>query len=257
MCELFGLSSVEKMDVTPLLREFFSHGSEHPNGWGLAFFYGNGVSLEKQPENSVKSLYLKQRLEGGIIADKMLAHIRLATKGCMQYENSHPFVMRDNYDRAWTFEHNGTVFECDALNKYVKLQCGSTDSERILMYIIDRVNELQDKKKRALDKKERFDLIDEIMCFISPENKMNLLIYDGQLLYAHTNLKDSLHVLEKPKCAIISTRPLGEESWAKLPLNTLVAYENGERIFEGTCHGHEFFETEEKMRLLFLDYACL
>lgn len=257
MCELFGLSSVNKINVTPLLKEFFSHGNEHPHGWGMAFFYGTGVSLEKQPENSVKSRYLKHRLESCIVENKMMAHIRLATKGCMEYDNSHPFVMRDNYDRAWTFEHNGTIFECSALNKYMKLQRGSTDSERILMYIIDRVNAAQEGAGRALNKEERFLLIDSIICEISPENKLNMLLYDGELLYAHTNLKGSLHVLKEPETAIISTRPLDGRSWQEMPLNTLAAYENGRRVFTGTDHGHEFFETEEIMRLLFLDSACL
>ena len=257
MCELFGLSSVNKINVTGLLKEFFSHGTEHPNGWGLAFFYKDGVSLEKQPENSVKSLYLKHRLGSCIVADKMIAHIRLATKGCMEYDNTHPFVLRDNYDRAWTFAHNGTIFECDALNRYVKLQRGSTDSERILLYIIENVNRAQDEAKRPLNKEERFSLMDRIVCRIAEGNKLNLVFYDGELLYAHTNLKDSLHMLRLEDTAIISTRPLDGRNWEKLPLNTLTAFENGKLIFTGTDHGHEFFETEEIMKLLFLDYSFL
>ena len=55
MCELFGLSSAEKIQLNDLLKEFFSHGMEHPHGWGMAFFYGNAVSLEKQPETACKS----------------------------------------------------------------------------------------------------------------------------------------------------------------------------------------------------------
>ena len=43
MCELFGVTSSSKMELNELLLEFFSHGREHPNGWGMAFFYGNAV----------------------------------------------------------------------------------------------------------------------------------------------------------------------------------------------------------------------
>ena len=63
MCELFGVTSPCRIVLNELLLEFFSHGAEHPNGWGMAFFYGNGVSLEKEPEASHKSVYLKQRLQ--------------------------------------------------------------------------------------------------------------------------------------------------------------------------------------------------
>ena len=175
MCELFGVSSKKKLLLNDLLREFFSHGVEHPHGWGMAFFYGNAVSLEKQPENSCKSDYLKQRLQAKIEADNMIAHIRLATRGNLEYENTHPFVMRDNQERVWTLAHNGTMFECDALNPFVHMQEGETDSERILSYMISRVNVEQERKNRALTQEERFHLMDEIISKISPENKLNLI----------------------------------------------------------------------------------
>ena len=257
MCELFGVSSAEKIQLNEMLREFFSHGVEHPHGWGIAFFYGNAVSLEKQPETSCKSNYLKQRLRAKIEADKMIAHIRLATRGSMDYENSHPFVMRDNYNRTWTLAHNGTIFECDVLNPFVHEQEGQTDSERILCYIISRINAAQKERGEALPQEERFRLVDEIVCEVSPENKLNLLLYDGELFYVHTNYRDSLYRCRKNGGMVISTRPLDWDAWENVPMNTLLAYEKGNLIHTGTNHGNEFLDSEEKMRLLFLDYADL
>ena len=40
-------------------------------------------------------------------------------------------------------------------------------------------------------------------------------------------------------------------------MNTLIAYQVGKQMYTGTNHKNEFFETEEKMRLLFLDFANL
>ena len=257
MCELFGISSKDKMPLNELLREFFSHGVEHPHGWGMAFFYGNAVSLEKQPEHSCQSVYLRQRLRVKIEADIMMAHIRLATRGNQDYENTHPFVLRDHSDRTWTLAHNGTIFECDALNPFVHEQQGKTDSERILCYIISRVNELLEQKKRALTQEERFHLLDEIICDISPENKLNLMIYDGELLYVHTNYRESLFRCQKGPATVISTRPLDRDVWEALPMNTLLSYQNGRLLHTGTNHGNEFVDSEEKMRLLFLDFANL
>lgn len=257
MCELFGANSTKKILLNDLLREFFSHGVDHPHGWGMAFFYGNAVSLEKQPEASHKSDYLRQRLWAKIEADNMIAHIRLATRGITEYENTHPFVLRDNSGRTWTLAHNGTIFECDLLNTFVHTQRGKTDSERILCYIISRVNAAQDKLKRALSQEERFRLVDEIMCEITPENKVNLLIYDGELLYVHTNYQNSLFQCRKGLTVIVSTRPLDRDVWENVPMNTLTAYQNGNLLYTGTNHGNEFIDSEEKMRLLFLDYAHL
>lgn len=257
MCELFGVSSPEKIELNEMLRTFFSHGTEHPHGWGMAFFYGNGVSVEKEPVASFKSEYLKHRLRYRIEADQMLAHIRLATRGSMDYENTHPFVIRDCDGRAWTLIHNGTIFECDVLRKYVHKQEGKTDSERILLYLVDRMNQARREKGNSLSLKERFSVADEVLCEITPENKINLLLFDGELLYAHTNFKNSLHICRKGKAEIISTEPLDFDSWEDLPLNQLLAFKEGELAFRGTNHGNEFFATEEKMRLLFLDFAGL
>lgn len=80
MCELFGVDSAKKIPLNELLREFFSDGTEHPHGWGMAFFYGNAVSLEKQPQSAVTSNYLKQRLRAKIETDKMI-HISVLRPG--------------------------------------------------------------------------------------------------------------------------------------------------------------------------------
>lgn len=256
MCELFGVSSQRKLELNELLWEFFSHGVNHPNGWGMAFFYGKAVSLEKQPESSHKSVYLKQRLQSRVEADHMIAHIRLATRGNITYENSHPFVMRDNSDRTWTLAHNGTIFDCDLLNPFAHVQQGQTDSERILSYIVSRMNEAIEKKKE-LSQQERFELVDKVICEITPENKVNLLLYDGELMYVHTNYKNSLYSRQKSGAVIISTTPLDHHVWESVPMNTLIAYQDGKQVLMGQNHKHEFFETEEKMRLLFLDFANL
>lgn len=255
MCELFGVSSGKKRILNELLSEFFSHGIEHPNGWGMAFFYGNAVSLEKQPEASHKSSYVKHRLQSKIEADKMIAHIRLATRGSINYENTHPFVMRDNNNRTWTLAHNGTIFHCDVLAPFANRQQGQTDSERILSYIVDRINFAEEKKE--LSQEERFRLIDRILCEITPENKVNLLLFDGELMYVHTNYQNSLYRCQKKEAVILSTRPLDHNFWEGVPMNTLIAYQDEKQIFTGTNHKNEFIDSEEKMKLLFLDYADL
>lgn len=134
---------------------------------------------------------------------------------------------------------------------------GHTDSERILCYIVDRINAEQEYLKRPLSQEERFQIMDQIICEITVENKVNLLIYDGEMLYVHTNYKNSLYRCRKGKAIIFSTKPLDKDNWENVPLNTLLAYQDGKLVYTGTDHGHEFKDSEEKMRLLFLDYANL
>ena len=257
MCELFGISSIDSVSLNDPLREFFSHSVRHPNGWGMAIFHGNFVNLEKEPVPAHKSVYLRERLRHKIEARNMLAHIRLATRGAVDYENCHPFVMKDNRGRTWTLAHNGTIFDCPALDGYVRTQEGRTDSERILCHIITLVNERQTGTGRALTAEERFHVADEAVCRISPHNKVNLLIYDSEQFYVHTNYSDSLYLWQTEGTAIFSTVPLDTNRWRPVPLTTLHAYKDGREIFRGTNHGYEYHENPNDMRLLFMDYAEL
>ncbi|MGN0984163.1 MAG: class II glutamine amidotransferase, partial [Gemmiger sp.] len=183
MCELLGVSARRKIRVNEYLKEFASHSVRHPHGWGLAVFYGNSVSLEKEPVPAYQSGYLRERLRHRLEVHSMIAHIRMATRGTMDFENCHPFVMRDNYDRTWTLAHNGTIFDCPVMERHVHEQEGHTDSERVLCHIIARVNHRQEELGRALTADERFRLMDEIICEVAPHNKLNLLVYDSELMY--------------------------------------------------------------------------
>ena len=111
MCELFGLCSAEKVSCNDLLEIFFSHGETNPDGWGMAVFDGNSAAIEKEPISSAESVYLKHRLSDEIKEDVLLAHIRKASKGGLEYKNCHPFKRRDASGRLWTLIHNGTIFE--------------------------------------------------------------------------------------------------------------------------------------------------
>jgi len=242
MCELFGISSAKKVKCNDILRTFFSHGVDNPDGWGLATFYGNAVSLEKEPISSMDSVYLKNRLTDDIVEDMLLAHIRKASVGSLEYKNSHPFALRDNFDRLWTLTHNGTIFEGPVLEPYVSLQKGNTDSERILYYLVDQINARQKEKRGELSEEERFSVVDELIHAITPKNKVNLMIYDGDLFYFHTNHKESLHFCQKEKMLLVSTKPLNQDHWEEVPMNTLLAYRSGELVYTGKKHANEYIK---------------
>lgn len=104
---------------------------------------------------------------------------------------------------------------------------------------------------------ERFALFDEIICEMSKGNKLNLLFSDGKYLYAHTNCKGTLFYLSRDNYTLLSTVPLSDEEWQPLPFTRLLAYHKGNLIKTGTDHGHEYFESEESMKLLYRIFANL
>lgn len=257
MCELFGVSSLDRVPVNGLLKEFYSHSAGHPNGWGLAIFHDHAVNLEKEPLPAYQSVYLRERLRRPLEVRNMIAHIRLATVGTVDFENCHPFIRRDRLGRTWTLAHNGTIFDCPALHPYFHIQEGRTDSERILCHIVARIDAAQDALGRALDAGERFALLDRLVREIAPHNKVNLLIYDGELLYVHTNYADSLFVRQTGDTALFATVPLDRGDWQPLPFTTLCAYQEGRERFRGACHGSEYIDDPNDMKFIYVDSAEL
>lgn len=257
MCELFGISSRERYQINDYLKEFFTHSNAHPHGWGLACMGENGVSVEKEPIQASKSNYLKERLSVPIQVKTAFAHIRYATIGNVEYKNCHPYTTKDRNGRQWTLVHNGTIFDYPPLNEYVSIQKGDTDSERILLYIVDLVNEKERCLQRKLDKQERFQLLDSVIVEMSKGNKLNLMLHDGELFYVHTNYADSLYELEQEDRILFSTTPLKKERWQPVIFSTLLAYEEGSRVFRGTNHGNEYVDSEENMKFLYSIFSDL
>lgn len=257
MCEIFGFSSEKGFVINEYLKQFYSHSDLHPHGWGLACLEGNEALIEKEPIQATKSKYLKERLTVPIQNRNVMAHIRYATIGNVDYRNCHPNTRKDTKGRRWTMVHNGTIFDYWQLDKYFKLQEGGTDSERILMYIVDKVNEKIREFKRDLEAEERFRLLDEILSDMAKDNKLNLILYDGEYTYVHTNYKNSLHYLEKEGGVLFSTQPLSGEDWKPVAFTTLLAYRNGVQIFTGTKHGNEYIDNEENMKFLYQTFSNL
>ena len=216
MCEIFGVSS---------LNDFTANDYLHPHGWGLACVSRNGALVEKESIKASCSNYLRERLSQPINAKILLAHIRYATIGNVEYKNCHPFTGKDSTGRRWTLIHNGTIFDFAPLNPYVKKQKGDTDSERIFLYLLDKLNEAQTKA--------------------------------GKYLYAHTNCKGTLHYLQKNGVTLIATRPLSDANWQPLPFSQLLAFNKGRMIKAGTVHNHEYIESEEAMKLIYQIFANL
>ena len=257
MCELFGINSEENIQINDYLKEFFSHSYAHPHGWGMACMNENMVQVEKEPMQASKSNYLKERLSVPVQAKNAFAHIRYATIGNVEYRNCHPYTKKDKSGRWWTLIHNGTIFDYALLNKYVSIQNGDTDSERILLYLVELVDQEERRLQRPLDAKERFWLLDSVIAKMAEGNKLNLMLYDGELFYVHTNYQDSLYELEKENQFLFSTSPLSQEAWQPVTFTTLLAYQNGKRVLIGTNHGKEYKNSEENMKFLYSIFSNL
>jgi glutamine amidotransferase len=202
--------------------------------------------IDKEPIKATCSQHLKDILSHPVIGKNVFAHIRLATVGEIISPNCHPFTKADDNNRSWMLIHNGTIFDYPKLDEYVDKESGDTDSERILLYIIDKVNEFEKSKGGISTIKERFNLLSEIVEDLSKNNKLNLMIYDGDLTYIHSNMRDSLYYLNNDEGFMVATTPLSDdENWKPAEVNKLFGLIDGNIIFESEEHENEFVMTEE------------
>ena len=246
MCEIFCFNSNTPKQVNECLQCFYNHSEEHPHGWGLATMQSDEFIIRKEPKKATCSQYLKDILSDPVVGKNVFAHIRLATVGDIISPNCHPFIEADDNNRSWMLIHNGTIFNSPELEKYKDKENGDTDSERILLYIIDKVNEFEKAKNAPSTIKERFEILRVIVEDLSKNNKLNLMIYDGDLTYIHSNMKDSLFYLKNDDGFLIASTPLtDDENWKPVELNKLFGLVDGNIIFESEEHDNEYVLTEE------------
>ena len=191
MCELLGASLARACDLRDYLKTFYSHSVKHPHGWGIMRYTDGKEEVIKEPVCAMGSRIISQVIDSTQPQTNMLAHIRLATVGKKCNENCHPYYGTDNSGRVWTLIHNGTIYSSNKLMKYLNVQKGDTDSERIFLYLLELVNKKLEKNGE-LDEIQRFDAVDTLAHHLSPRNKLNLIIFDGEVMYVHKNMHNTL-----------------------------------------------------------------
>ena len=246
MCEIFCLNANKPKQINSCLECFYNHSDQHPHGWGLANVQSDEFNINKEPVKANCSQHLKDILSNPIIGKNVFAHIRLATTGEVISPNCHPFIQTDANNRSWMLIHNGTIFDYPKLDEYNDKIKGNTDSERILVYIIDEINKYEKKLGRISTIKERFNLLKDIVFKLSKNNKLNLMIYDGDLTYIHSNMKNSLYYLKNEDGFLVATTKLTDDkNWKPVELNKLFGLIDGNIIFESEEHDNEYILTKE------------
>lgn len=244
MCELFGFSGRKSTDLTDSLKTFFSHSDMHPHGWGM--MYSGGII--KEPVKAADSDLLPMLLDSMEPQKNMLAHIRYATVGSIKEENCHPFFGSDISGSEWTMIHNGTIYSGNGSYKYYKTQLGDTDSERLFLSFLDVMNDRL--CKGSLTERERFNTVEAFISGNAPRNKLNLMFFDGELLYVHKNLKNTLSYKCGDDGVLVSTHPLDSTAWTPFPVAQVIAFKNGREAYRGQRHKGVFVPTLEYITAL-------
>lgn len=248
MCEIFCFNSDKPKEVNECLKCFYNHSEEHPHGWGLANMHDDKFEISKEPVKASCSENLKGILSSPVVGKNIFAHIRLATIGEVISPNCHPFTKIDDNNRSWVLIHNGTIFDYPQLDEYMEIEKGDTDSERILLYIIDNINDYESQIGRKSTPLERFRLLKHLIEDLASNNKLNLMIFDGEVMYIHSNMKDSLYYLMNEEGILIATTPVNDdENWKPVEINKLFCLQDGKILHESEEHPNEYIQTEEQL----------
>ncbi len=158
----------------------------HADGWGIAFFEGQGVRhfVDHQPASESPVADLIRRYP--IKSRNVVAHIRKATVGDVALENCHPFV-RELWGRYWVFAHNGTLADFHPRLHGHFRPVGQTDSERAFCWLMQELA----KSHASLPRVDELTLtLRELAPQLAKRGPFNFLLSNGQALWAHcsTNL---------------------------------------------------------------------
>src|SRR5438552_19038861 len=91
MCQLLGMNANTPTDIVFSFTGFCTRAEEHNDGFGIAFFEGNGVRLFVDAQSARNSPVAAMVRRYPIRSANTSAHIRRATPGRVALEHTHPF----------------------------------------------------------------------------------------------------------------------------------------------------------------------
>ncbi|QIM62856.1 class II glutamine amidotransferase [Pasteurellaceae bacterium Orientalotternb1] len=253
MCQLLGMNCNTPTDITFSFDGFRRRAGLtdcHTDGFGIAFFEGKGVRIFRDNRPGASSPMADLVGQYRIKSYNVIAHIRKATCGEVNLENTHPFI-REIWGENWVFAHNGTVDIKNCPNNHYQA-IGTTDSEAAFCHLAAAL------KKRFSQKpseKAIFDAIVEITSDIAQHGVFNFILSNGHWMIARcstnlhyvtrkapfgTALRDDDvmidfrdYTCETDKVTIITTQPLTKnESWTKMKNGGYVFFKEGDVLFE-------------------------
>jgi len=228
VCMLFGFNANRRFEVKNVLRNFFEYSCVHPDGWGLCTYWNKGLEpgIIKEAVPAYKSYMLMRMLEESVAGKTVIAHIRKKTFGQVSMKNTHPFKMAE-----WVLAHNGSV---NIPEKYINggdyRAAGETDSERILCYIMNNLQEQQDSQNSNF-----INIIEKSILKLSNWGKLNLLLTNGDMMFVHSNVRETLYYAYVATGAVtFCTKPiLSSLDWQEVPNNKVLVFRDGALVYEG------------------------
>jgi predicted glutamine amidotransferase len=197
MCQLLGMNANTPTDVCFSFAGLASRAHEHKDGFGIAFFEDRGLRTFVDHHSARVSPVAELVKRYPIKSDNVIAHIRKATQGRVALENTHPFV-RELWGRYWVLAHNGDLKNFQPRLHAAFRPVGDTDSERAFCWLMQ---ELAKAHASVPSVTELTHTLRELIPAIAAHGNFNLLLSNGQALWAHASTRLHWLVRQHPFCA--------------------------------------------------------
>lgn len=229
MCRMFGLVAARPVPARELLRDaprsLRTLSNEHPDGWGVALRTPDDWIVHRSTECAARCARYDELVDQ--VATRLLvAHVRQKTVGDAKLANTHPFRRG-----AFVFAHNGTVRAVGELvarsspARLAEIE-GDTDSERLLAFILSRVDAAGDVERGVVAAVAELHAVHAV----TDVGSATFLLSCGERLYAHrfgrslfTVVRHGAQEARRTAAAIVASERLTDEAWLELPERALVA----------------------------------
>lgn len=231
MCEVYGFCGSHPTKLNKYTDEFWLHSRVHQDGFG--YYLADKNQLYVNPKSAMQ--YINGLSKFNFVSKLALCHIRFKTHGPAAAENCHPFVKYDVRGVRWSLIHNGYIDDSPAVAALGTLQKGETDSERILLCIIEAVNSFYEHSC-IFDPEEflyrLYMQIEIALHELSTLGKTNLIFTDSLTnnMYVFMNHPNTLYFLKTSDGVHVSTTKLTPEDWVAVEPYKLHIFNNGVKI---------------------------
>jgi glutamine amidotransferase len=251
MCQLLGMNCNVPTDICFSFAGFQARGGgtdHHADGWGIAFFEGQGVRVFLDPQPSANSPIAELVRNYPIRSLNVIAHIRKATQGDVRLDNCHPF-QRELWGQYWIFSHNGNLYDYAPELTGRFRPVGTTDSELAFCHIMQRL--ASDFPDGAPAPEQLHETLRQMAIEIGGHGEFNFMLSNGERLYVHCSSRLAYIIRQAPfavahlsdqdlsvdfsqvttardRVAVIATLPLTDnETWNEMTPGSLLAFRHG------------------------------
>lgn len=273
MCQLLGMNCATPTDITFSFRGFSQRAgitSDHCDGFGIAFFEDKACRLFVDNQSAVNSPIAELVRNYPIKSRNVIAHIRKATQGIINLENSHPFI-RELWGRHWIFAHNGDLKDFHPKLSGSFTPVGDTDSELSFCYLLDVL------VQRFGFSEPNIEDIFQVLCEIAPQiaeyGTFNFILSNGQAMFTYATTKLHWLVREYPfkpaqlidldvevdfsqvttpqdRVAVITTEPLTKnETWTAYQAGEMILFQHGKVMQQQTTYVERLVREAENPEL--------